>query len=162
MRKLILTFLASFTMISSTLFAQALPKLELTITDEKVNSSPAERSGRIKTEYYPADTIRYILTATNVGTGNMTEPQIVDPIPNGVTYLLGTAKGDDTIIEYSINDGKNYSVWPIKTRVRTDSGKMELREVSPEMITHIRWKILKDIPQGKSHEMEFMVVVNTN
>lgn len=162
MQKLIIRSLACITILSSTLFAQVAPKLELTIIDEKVNSSPAERSGAVKTKYHPADTIRYVLTATNVGTGNMTEPQIVDPIPNGVTYLLGTAKGDDTIIEYSINDGKNYSVWPIKTRIRTESGNMELREVSPEMITHIRWKILKDIPQGKSHEMEFMVVVNTN
>lgn len=161
MRKILFGSLACFTMLSTALYAQGVPKLDLTIFEEKVNSSPAERSGAVKTEYHPADTIRYILTAANVGTGNMTEPFIVDPIPNGVTYLPGTAKGDNTLIEFSIDDGKTYSLWPVKITVLSNSGKMELQEVSPEMITHIRWKILIDIPQGKTHEMEFMVVVNS-
>ena len=152
---------AIYAMVSlSAAFSQGTPRLDIHIADQKINLTEAEQKDASKISYAPGDTIHYLLTASNVGDGLMTEPEIVDPIPAGVTYIAGSAAGEDTEITFSMNQGAVYMVWPPNYTVRNSKGILVKREATPEMISHIKWSIQKSLKPGESATMEFVVVVN--
>lgn len=144
----------------SSAFAQGTPKLDLKIEDQKINLSQTEKRDAKSITYLPGDTLRYILTASNIGDGLMTDPEIVDPIPAGVTYIPETAVGADTDITFSINQGSAYMPWPPYYTVRNSKGILIKRNATPDMISHIKWKILKNLEPGDSRQLEFAVEVN--
>ncbi len=140
-------------------WAQAGPKLDISITDLKVNASEEElQTGAIN--YAPGDTIQYTLTSKNVGDALMKEAVITDPIPAGVTYIVGSAMGDNANILFSVDGGKAYSTWPAHYTVRNSRGIVIRKEAPPEMLTHIRWEIQDEIQPGRAHLSKFDVVVN--
>jgi len=143
-----------------TAFAMAqAPKLELTIIDEKVNMSQAEKEGRAAITYRPGDVIRYTIIATNVGDAVLTSPLITDPVPMGVSYLPNTADGLNSVITFSVNNGQLFQAWPPTYRVLNENGEYEERLASPDMVTHVRWELTKSLEPNESHQMEFEVVV---
>lgn len=144
----------------STSFGQALPKLEIQIEDQKVNLTAIEKKDASQIVVIPGDTIRYVITATNTGQGAMQEPEIVDPIPAGVTYIPNTASGLDSEISFSLNQGSTYMPWPPYYTVRNSKGILVKREATPEMLTHIKWNISKNLEPGESSVMEFLVEVD--
>lgn len=144
----------------SVVMAQGTPKLDIQIENQKINLSEAEKKDASLINFFPGDTLRYVLTASNVGDGLMKNPEIVDPIPAGVTYVAKTATGEDTEITFSLNDGGTYMPWPPYYTVRNSKGILVRREATPEMISHIKWNITKDLAPGASASMEFQVVVN--
>lgn len=141
-------------------FGQGTPKLDIQIEDQKVNLTKAEIEDPKVVVYLPGDTIRYVITASNIGSGLMTEPEIVDPVPAGVTYVAETASGDDTEITFSMNQGGTYMAWPPYYTVRNSKGILVKREATPDMISHIKWRIAKDLKPGETSTMEFLVVVD--
>ncbi|NQV15288.1 DUF11 domain-containing protein [bacterium] len=145
--------------ISATL-GQGIPKLDIKIEDQKINLTHKEKQDLVAISYKPGDTLRYDISASNVGDGLMTDPEIVDPIPAGVTYVAGSAKGDNTEISFSINQGSAYMPWPPYYTVRNAKGILIKREATPDMISHIKWDILQDLKPGEASHMEFLVVVN--
>ena len=144
----------------SGVFAQGTPKLEINIAEEKLNRKPSEMIQGASVVYSPGDTLRYEITAKNSGTGLMTSPEIVDPIPAGVTYVAESAGGQNAIITYSINQGEAYVEWPPYYTVRNARGILVKRVATPEMVTHIKWNITKNIDPGSEHVLDFLVVVN--
>ncbi|NQT62731.1 MAG: DUF11 domain-containing protein [Candidatus Marinimicrobia bacterium] len=144
----------------SVVMGQGIPKLDIHIDDQKVNLTAAEMKDASLVNYIPGDTIRYVITASNVGDGLMKNPEIVDPVPAGVTYVPNTARGADTEITYSMNQGNTYMAWPPFYTVRNSKGILVKREATPEMITHIKWNISKNLDPGDVSSMEFLVVVD--
>ena len=140
--------------------AQGTPKLDIQISDEKVNLSKEELKNKKLVRYSPGDTLRYVIRASNIGNGLMTNPEIVDPIPAGVTYIAESAGGDESKISFSINQGKAYMDWPPYYTVRNSRGILVQREATPDMVTHIKWNILKNLDPGESTALDFLVVVN--
>lgn len=143
----------------TTLLAQGTPRLAISIQDEKINLTTAERAGEANVTFASGDTIRYMITASNTGDGVMRNPSIVDPIPAHVDYIPGSAEGENAQIQFSIDGGSTYHGWPVMYEFTDDAGKTLLREASPDMITHIRWKLNATIPPGDNREMHFLVVV---
>ncbi|HOL49199.1 MAG TPA: hypothetical protein PLW07_01335, partial [bacterium] len=84
---------------------------------------------------------------------------IVNPIPNGTTYILNSASGKDTEISFSIDGGKYFQKPPVKYLVKKPDGSTEEKIATPEMYTHIMWTIKKPIPAGASGEVSFSVKV---
>ena len=144
----------------SVVLGQGTPKLDIHIEDQKVNLTEAEKLDASNIAYAPGDTLRYIITASNVGTALMTEPEIVDPVPAGVTYVAESAMGDDTQITFSMNQGGTYMAWPPYYTVRNSKGILVKREATPDMISHIKWIVVKDLKPGEATTMEFLVEVN--
>gem|GEM_PF-406425 len=140
--------------------AQGAPQLVIDLSEEKVNQSTDERSGTNDIAYFPGDTIRYKLQARNAGSGIMTKPVVTDPIPQGVSYLAATAKGEDSIIEYSIDGGVSYHNWPVTYIVRNAAGQNIEVNATADMISHIRWLIQTELPAQNYKNLEFMVEVN--
>ncbi len=141
-------------------FAQGTPKLEINIAEQKMNLSAAEMAEDAVINYIPGDTVKYTLTASNVGDGLMNDAEIVDPIPAGVTYVANSASGTNTDITFSMNQGNTYMSWPPYYTVRNSKGILVKRKATPEMISHIKWNVLKDINPGESTSMEFLVEVS--
>ncbi|MCK9483088.1 MAG: hypothetical protein M0R34_01830 [Candidatus Marinimicrobia bacterium] len=145
--------------VTSQVLAQGTPKLELTVAEAKVNLTRAEKSGRAKIMYKPGDVIHYTITAQNVGDGVMTSPVVTDPIPAGVVYVPMSAKGEDTIITFSINSGITYQNWPPTYTVKDADGKEIVKNAPPEMISHIRWELQKPLAPNEKKILEFDVKV---
>lgn len=159
MNKNIFKSIILFFILASLLFAQGVPKLELTIIDEKVNISQAEKEGRIAITYKPGDVIRYTIIATNTGDGILTSPLITDPIPQGVVYNPFTAKGMNSVITFSVNNGQLFQVWPPTYNEKDENGRTVVKLASPDMVTHVRWELTKSLAPNESHQLEFEVIV---
>jgi uncharacterized repeat protein (TIGR01451 family) len=86
----------------------------------------------------PGDTITYTISYINIGSGAAKDAEISDPIPNGVTYLEGSAAGNNA--EVSIDR---------KETVGNQAGEATL----------IRWKITKAILPGESGSVSMRAVV---
>ncbi len=146
-------------LLSTALYAQVGPKLQINISDEKANKTAEEiKSG--KAIYTPGDTIQYTVTSMNVGDAFMTNAIITDPIPEGVTYILGSSESENVITLFAIDGGNEYAVWPVYYSVRNSKGIIVRREATADMITHIRWEIQGNLDAGASHQAKFKVVVN--
>jgi len=141
-------------------FAEGMPKLDIRIDDQKINMTQEESLTPAIVSYYPGDTLRYVITASNVGDGLMTEPSIVDPIPEGVTYIPNTATGKDAEISFSINEGNTYMSWPPYYTVRNSKGILIKRKATADMISHIKWNISRGLRPSERSDLEFLVVVD--
>jgi uncharacterized repeat protein (TIGR01451 family) len=146
-------------MLAVSLFAQEKPQLKLDISERKVNMTLEEKSGKAKIAYSPGDTIEYKILAKNVGTGVMTQPEIVDPVPEGVKYVIDSAKGDNCRILFSINKGMAYSTWPVMVTATNANGIKIERQARMEEVTHIKWIVKQKLPAGGQKELSFKVVV---
>ena len=150
---LVSVFIVSFA------FAQGVPKLELTIIDEKVNMTQAEKEGRVAINYKPGDVIKYSIIARNVGTGILSNPLITDPLPKGVSYKPMSAKGNNAEITFSVNDGRLFQAWPPTYKVKNEDDKVIVKLASPDMITHVRWELKEPMAPNASKQLEFEVIV---
>ena len=146
-------------LLTGLIFAQSGPKLEINISEEKVNISDEEIKSGVSS-YAPSDTILYILTSTNVGDALMTNPVITDPIPAGVSYVLNSAEGENSKILYSVDGGKEWGAWPLFYSVRNARGIIVKKEANAEMVTHVRWEIQSYLQPGAFNISKLMVVVN--
>ncbi len=140
------------------LLGQQGPLLNLDVTPEKVNKTPQELSGGELT-FSPGDTLRYIITASNVGDDEMREPTIVDPIPPGVVYVPQSVTGDPAVITFSLDQGNYFQEWPPVKLVTDENGEVVEKPAPVEDITHIRWEIQDILAPGESREVTFLAVI---
>ncbi|MBE0606320.1 MAG: DUF11 domain-containing protein [Deltaproteobacteria bacterium] len=142
----------------------AKPELALTLTAQKeVTVKDAE--GKTKAEWQdvkdirPGDILKYTVTYRNVGTVEARDGRVVDPVPKETTYVSGSAEGRDTAITFSL-DGKTFQDPPLlKYKVRQADGTEAEYEATPEMYTHIQWKLLKPVPPGGTGSLSFKAKV---
>ena len=142
----------------------AKPDLALTLTAQKeVTGKDAE--GKTKVEWQevkeagPGDIVKYTIAYKNVGTVEARDGRIVDPIPKETTYVSGSAEGKDTAITFSL-DGKTFQDPPLlKYKVRQADGTEAEYTATPEMYTHIQWKLLKPVPPGGTGSTSFKAKV---
>lgn len=144
----------------SGVIAQGVPKLDIRVDSEKVNKTELERRSGAVINYLPGDTIKYLIVASNIGDGLMTSPEVIDPIPSGVTYVAESASGEDSAITFSINQGETYMAWPPTYSVRNSKGVLIKRVATPEMVSHIKWNINKNLTPGETALLDFLVVVS--
>lgn len=160
MKRTLITTILLLSMLSSAIWAQGPPLLVIELDEEKVNLSEDERSGDTATMYFPGDTIRYTLTASNEGGSLMTQPEVLDPIPAGVTYISGSATGENSNIIFSIDSGVSFHNWPVSYTVRNTNGQEIVHQASADMITHVKWQIQGNLAVGETRLLQFLVEVN--
>ena len=139
------------------------PRLALNITVERevsilkegkriVERIPAERAEK-------GDILVYTIEYTNEGKTGAKDASIIDPIPEGTVYILGSAEGDGSEITYSIDGGNLYQRPPVKYRVRKPDGTRQEKIAPANMYTHIKWVIGKTVLPGQSGKVSFKVEV---
>lgn len=140
------------------------PELALTLFAQKeVTVKDAE--GKAKVEWRevkdvsPGDILKYTIAYRNDGKVEARDARVVDPIPNETTYVSGSAEGKDAAIAFSL-DGKTFQDPPmLKYKVRQADGTEAEYQATPEMYTHIQWKLLKPVPPGGTGSMSFKAKV---
>ena len=152
--------------LAATLFfplsALAKPQVNLGITAEK--EVTVTENGQTVTKRMPAgeaapgETVIYTIHFENIGDSAATNVVVNDPIPEGTTYVPGSAT-ETGEVTFSIDGGKTFKKPSLLTyEVTTPSGSKEKRTASPEQYTNVRWQIPAIPPQGKG-EVSFRVQV---
>ena len=142
----------------------AKPELALTLSARK-EVTVRDAEGKTKVEWQdvkdvsPGDILKYTIAYRNDGKVEAREARVVDPIPNETSYVSGSAEGKDAAITFSL-DGKTFQDPPLlKYKVRQADGTEAEFQATPEMYTHIQWKLLKPVPPGGTGSMSFKAKV---
>jgi len=164
MRKLILMGSAVLLIAAGYLGAQEQkPKLALTVTLQKevkikkdsawvTQMTPADRT--VKNDVLLVD-----IAYQNQGKSEARNASILDPIPNGTVYIMGSAEGKDANIAFSVDGGKTFQPAPVKYLVKSKDGSLEEKAAPAEMHTHIQWVLKTPVQPGQSGTVSFKVKV---
>lgn len=144
--------------------AREKPNLALTLSAEK-EMLVKDNEGVTRTEwreiksFNPGDVLRYTIAYTNTGSIEARDAVIVDPVPVGTMYISGSAEGKNADITFSL-DGKIFQSPPLlKYRMKSPATSEQEFSATPEMYTHIRWKIVKALRPGGAGTVSFKVKV---
>lgn len=135
--------------------------LKLTSEKEVVRHEKGKTASDLQEarEKRPGDMIRYTIKYTNDGDSAATGAVIVNPVPAGTSYITNSAGGKDSEITFSL-DGKNFGPQgQVKYKTKDASGKEADSIATPDMYTHIKWRILKAVPPGGAGTLVFKVKV---
>ena len=158
LRLLLVAMLGVVLLPSRATAAQAQAPTPLVITAHNVTAAtaPARENSAVAR---PGDVIRYALVFTNVTAGPVKNIQFVDPIPQGMVYVLGSATADRPVrVEYSIDGGKSYSARPVLAVV--EDGKKVEAPAPRERYTHVRWTVLGSLDPKARVIAEFRTQVS--
>jgi uncharacterized repeat protein (TIGR01451 family) len=138
--------------------AQAPSQKALVITAHNITAEAAQDRDA-KGMARPGDEIRYTLVFTNLTQGAVKNVQFVDPIPQGLVYVPGSAAARQAArLEYSIDGGKTYAEQPMVAVV--EGGKTVQKPAPRERYTHVRWTVLESVAPGAQVTAEFRAQVN--
>lgn len=160
-----LLFLALAMALAPTLAqAEDKPNLTLKIAAQKEVVVKGE-DGKPKIEWQditdanPGDVIRYTVHYANSGKAEVRDAVIADPVPPSTSYIPDTAEGKGAVITYSL-DGKTFQSAPMLTyKVKQPDGTEVEYKATPDMYTHLRWKLTKPVPAGGTGAVSFKVKV---
>jgi uncharacterized repeat protein (TIGR01451 family) len=111
-------------------------------------------------QVFPLDTIEYTLTYRNAGSSSAAGINLIGPIPQGTMYLEKTATEIENIHPlFSIDGGKSFQEAPVTYTVVNDEGLEEMREATPDMITHVRWTMDGGLDVGQEVVVSYRVQV---
>ena len=120
---------------------------------EVINSKGEKERIRVPvTTAVPGDVIIYTLYYTNKGQEPADNVVIIDPIPEHMIYIQGSASGADTVITFSMDKGETYDL-PEKLTITSANGFV--RPARPSEYTHIRWTRQKALPAGQKGQVSF-------
>ena len=137
------------------------PRINIVLSDglvglPKNRKEERDENGNLLTQ--PGDVIKYTLIAENIGTAEARDIEVVDPIPFGTEYVLGSATGSGVEILYSINGGTNYVAQPL-IEVRDATGKIIRKPAPASMYTHVKWIIREPLKPKQKKNMDLHVRV---
>jgi uncharacterized repeat protein (TIGR01451 family) len=140
------------------------PELVLSLSAQKEVTVTGE-DGKPKTEWQevkstgPGDELKYTIRYENKGEAEARDAKIVDPVPQNTSYISDSAEGESAEITFSL-DGKTFGPPPLLTyRVKKADGTEVEYVATPDMYTHIQWKLKKAVPPGGTGSVSFKVKV---
>ena len=111
-------------------------------------------------QVFPLDTIEYTLTYRNAGNASAAGINLIGPIPQGTIYLEETATAIENIHPiFSIDGGKSFQEAPVTYTVVNEEGEEEVREATPDMITHVQWQMDEGLDVGREVIVSYRVQV---
>ncbi|HEX5709375.1 MAG TPA: hypothetical protein VFX96_18885 [Pyrinomonadaceae bacterium] len=88
----------------------------------------------------PGEVLRWNLTSVNEGAGAARDYKAVGEIPQGTTFIAGTAAAEQgSVVTYSIDGGKTYSTQPIIEERQAD-GTTKRVPAPVSMYTQVRYE----------------------
>jgi len=145
---------------ASPAFTQGGDHLKLTTVVQKerlVESDTGEQTTELVAadKVLPGDSVVYI-TFENVGNESAENVTITNPVPQNLTYEVGSAFGPGAVIEFSVDGG---SVFGLADEL-TIAENGEVRRAQAEDYTHIRWVMRNDLPAGEQGTARFRAQLN--
>lgn len=105
------------------------------------------------------DVIVYTIAYVNEGVTEATDASVIDPIPEGTVYVIGSAGGENTVVSFSVDGGRSYVTPPVVTYVEKSGGTREAVPVPPEKYTHVKWLFTEPVQPGQAGSVTFKVHV---
>jgi len=129
---------------------------EVVLTDQNGKSRIAWVEART---LEPGAVLRYVISYKNEGKREARNIVIVGPIPAGTAYIAQSAEGKNAEISFSL-DGRTFQSPPLlRYRVKGPAVPDVELSATPNMYTHIKWKLDKPTPPGGSGTVSFKVKV---
>lgn len=156
--KSILTTSLFVCLLGGTAFAQQKGTVKLTCVSHK-EVTEEDNTGKKEVKYVtlgralPGDVIRYTITYAHVGDEPATDIVITNPVPDNTFFIAGSATGENSTIDYSVN-GKTYGA-PATLKIKDPDGKE--RQAIPAEFTHIRWTLKTPLAKGQEGTVNFKV-----
>jgi uncharacterized repeat protein (TIGR01451 family) len=135
-----------------------------------------DAGGRVKRQLVPAeevvagDELRYTITFSNHSDILIDGERIVitNPIPDGTRYVIGTAGGDGTVVEYAVDDDTFSTTEPAAppedAAAAVEGGSMAAAVAAaaaepggPRSVRSLRWTYQPALAPGKSAQVHFHV-----
>ncbi len=106
----------------------------------------------------PGEILDWTIASENSGTGAAMEYKTVGHIPQGTTFVAGSAKADGANAVYSIDGGKSYSAQPLIEEKQAD-GTVKRVPAPVSMYTEIRYEWADPLAQGGKLSASYKVRV---
>ncbi len=140
--------------------AQSSQFLETELYAERLEVVVDESGGQARrlvpvTQFLPGEEVIYTAQFTNVSDSTQEQVSIVQPLPEHMVYVPGSAVGPGTDISFSIDGGANFAA-PDELLVEDENGVPVV--VAPEAYTHIRWSMRKNLAPGARGYARFRAV----
>lgn len=164
-KKLLVLIVGVFLLFSFKTNAQQ-DKKELSLVMKVSKEITVKKNGKTVTELVPVenatrgDILVYTLTYKNEGKEKLTKASFVALIPEGTSYIEGSATDNGiTEILFSIDKGTSFQKPPVKYFIKKKDGSMEEKIATPDMYTNIKWIFKKDLAPGETGEVSYKTKV---
>ncbi|MBI3946490.1 MAG: DUF11 domain-containing protein [Armatimonadetes bacterium] len=147
--RLALAALAALSLVIATgVFAREAhpPKVTATVTVDRADTDIVR----------PGEVLTYTVAGVNRGEGTAHRVAITNPVPEGTTYVPGSAAGRGMEIRFSIDGGKSFQSWPIRVRDPRTGRDVEARA---DRVTHVRWGFTQPLGPGERVAVSYQVRV---
>lgn len=159
---MIKNILTTFSFLITGLAISSAVNAEVTITNSifevvTVTAENGSKSEQWQTpdKLLPGEKVGYQIDFENKNDEPAADIVIVNPIPEHTLYVDGSAKGLNTLIEFSTDGGKTFAL-PTQLFVEKD-GKRVLAETTD--YTQVRWSLKKPLAAKASGSVQFVVKI---
>ncbi|MEL7331161.1 MAG: hypothetical protein AAFN12_02875 [Cyanobacteria bacterium J06560_2] len=105
----------------------------------------------------PGDVLRYAVASSNDGEVPAKNLSITQPIPEAMTYVIGSEKGAATPT-YSIDKGETFVAEPV-VEVTLADGTVEMQPAPADAYTHVKWDFNEDLGSSVAVNVSHEVTV---
>lgn len=120
-------------------FANARPQVIVTLSGTVERENEKLALDKVQ-EVKPGEVLHWTITSENKGEGNAKEYKAVGKIPTGTIFVADSAKTEGaTVITYSIDGGKNFSLQPMIEEKQID-GSVKLVPAPISMYSQVRFE----------------------
>jgi uncharacterized repeat protein (TIGR01451 family) len=100
----------------------------------------------------PGTVVIYTVTAKNISQQPLNSVVINDPIPEHMTYVVGSGEGSDTDITYSVDGGSSFFA---RNELAVSDGAGGTRPPEASDYTHLRWTLNGDLAPAATKSVSF-------
>ena len=103
----------------------------------------------------PGERVGYQIEVNNKGTEPAADIVIANPIPEHTLYVQDSAKGINTSIEFSVDNGKTFAQ-PAQLFIDKEGKRVQ---ATSEDFTQVRWKLNTPLAAGDSSTVQYIVKI---
>lgn len=115
-----------------------------------------EKQLQALTRALPGQEVIYVITYRNTGTKPAEKVVVNNPVPKGLAYQSGSAQGNGTLAEVSVDGGKQYGQLEA-LRITGADGKP--RAAKAEDVTHVRWTVAAAVKPGSEGKVTYRALL---
>jgi uncharacterized repeat protein (TIGR01451 family) len=104
----------------------------------------------------PGEEVIYTITYTHVGKDPAENVVITNPVPEHMRYKEDSARGQDTLILFSTDQGQTFAT-PEKLKIRDATGTEYPARASD--YTHIRWILQRSLSFNENGQVSFRAIL---